>query len=150
MSTTFRKSCTIKRTLIFFYNHRLLCLSAVLHASAAQLRRVLVGPGHPGHPAVQRRRHLARHGRLPVFGDADLPLGELQVSDLSEHQSQPSQCVSNPVAACSFTERSLMRRNKLYIGNWNSQMVIILVSSVHPASAKSFMSFSNLSAPFYL
>lgn len=42
-----------------------------------------MGPGGPGHPAVQRRRHLAGHGRLPVLRDEDLPLGKLQVSRAS-------------------------------------------------------------------
>lgn len=72
----------------FFYNHRLLCFSAFLHASSAQFCRVLVGSSHSGHPLVQWWRHLVGHGRLPIFRDADLPLGKLQVSRLSGRQAQ--------------------------------------------------------------
>lgn len=51
-----------------------------------------MGPGGSGHPAVQRRRHLAGHGRLPVPRDEDLPLGELQVSRLLPGQRSPFHC----------------------------------------------------------
>ena len=55
-------------------------LSGGLHASPAQLCRVLVGHAHPGRAAVQRTGHLGRHGHLSQAGDAQLPLGEHQVS----------------------------------------------------------------------
>ena len=84
-----QKSILLKRALSFgtvpqvcfiFHKRHLSCFPAFLHASSPQFCRVLVGPSHPGHPAVQRGRHLAGHGRLPVFRDADLPLGKFQVS----------------------------------------------------------------------
>lgn len=41
-----------------------------------------MGPSHSGHPVVQWWWNLAGHGRLPVSGDENLPLGKLQVSPL--------------------------------------------------------------------
>lgn len=88
---------------------------------------------HPGHPAVQRGGIWLGHGRLPVFRDADLPLGrKFQVSRPPPGLVTISHDVNLTAQYPTAWVRSLMTRSKLYIGHWSSKIVLNPVSGTDP------------------